>query len=403
MNKTIIIGGGTIEKMKEHLALCAPAYGKVASTLHHLIPNSELLLTRMADSTSELESSNDILELINELLEDVEVKTIIMSAAICDFTGNVLLRGSGRPYYEKKRLDSKLDKDKVVIHLTPTEKIIKHIRVQRPDIFLVAFKTTVGATEDEQFKIGVKMMKENKCNIVLANDTETWNNIIIVPEENYYETHDRTHAIEQLANIITLREKLTYKSSKWIGGDNMPSDHIDDTFKTVLTHCIDNGAYPLNQNGFTVGHFGYKVGPDPTTYLILSSQRKGNHNTIFDTGFTCITMKSGELSHSTGEKKASVGATSQKLLFDSYPEYNCIIHFHGKLKPESHISKREQWAFQCGSEECSQNTLDGIEDYDGIKAVHLVKHGPNIIFKSSDDPYKIIKFINDNWLFGELD
>jgi hypothetical protein len=62
-----------------------------------------------------------------------------------------------------------------------------------------------------------------------------------------------------------------------------------------------------------------------------------------------------------------------------------------------------QKPFQCGSEECALNTVENMEDFDGIKAVHLHKHGPNIAFSSEIAPQKVINFIKENWTFGEIE
>ena len=47
------------------------------------------------------------------------------------------------------------------------------------------------------------------------------------------------------------------------------------------------------------------------------------------------------------------------------------------------------------------NKVEGLVDYDGIKAVYLNKHGANIVFKSTDDPRKVISFIANNIKLGE--
>ena len=99
-------------------------------------------------------------------------------------------------------------------------------------------------------------------------------------------------------------------------------------------------------------------------------------------------------------RKPSVGARSQWLLLQEYPEYDCIIHTHNPQKEESLISKVEQKPFQCGSLECGLNTMNNIKDYDGIKAIFLEKHGVNILFKSSEDPEKIKEFIKNNIELG---
>lgn len=42
-----------------------------------------------------------------------------------------------------------------------------------------------------------------------------------------------------------------------------------------------------------------------------------------------------------------------------------------------------------------------MEEFDGIKAVYLDKHGANILFKSNDDKSKVINFIKENIVLGQ--
>jgi len=88
--KIVIIGGGTVYHVRNHLALCAPAYG---ATAHQLFTSSRILfpamdvdlyLTKMAgaclisshktyraqEKPYNLETNQDISNLIDELVED---------------------------------------------------------------------------------------------------------------------------------------------------------------------------------------------------------------------------------------------------------------------------------------------------------------------------------------------
>ena len=62
--KVVIIGGGTVSWVRNHLAVSAPAYGNTARMLEEIcaakMPTMEtqVYLTKMADHTSELETSD---------------------------------------------------------------------------------------------------------------------------------------------------------------------------------------------------------------------------------------------------------------------------------------------------------------------------------------------------------
>lgn len=59
MKKIIILGGGTIQPIANHLSLAATAYGTIAKNLHVLLSDSELILTKMADPTSNIVTNKD--------------------------------------------------------------------------------------------------------------------------------------------------------------------------------------------------------------------------------------------------------------------------------------------------------------------------------------------------------
>jgi hypothetical protein len=250
------------------------------------------------------------------------------------------------------------------------------------------------------------MLKTNKCNLVLANDLGTMVNMVVVPEENYYVERNRTKALDRLVDMTKSRLKGTYNPTAFIKSrTNVPLsvETTSNTFYGIMLRCVNNGAYHLNENGFTPGHFCFRTGED----TFLSSQRKVDHNDVFENGMTKCTVVTGDIIMAEGTHKPSVGARSQVMLLKAYPEYDCLIHFHTDLKVDDvnppgifpSISKREQAPYQCGSFECGKNTLDGLKDYNGIKAVHLIKHGPNILFKSTQSISEVMTFISTHWEF----
>lgn len=394
--RIIIIGGGTFQPIRNHLSLCAPAFGATAKHIHSRIKGSELFLTKMCDSMSGLMSNDDIEAFINTLIEDETVGTIVLNAALCDY--KVLPIDNVESGFHADRL--KTSKGNITIELTPSDKLIGKIRQARPDIFLVGFKTTTNQTSEDQFLIALKMMKQSKCNLVLANDTVTRNNMIITPEETIYgETTVREDVIDELCDIIQLRQNLTYDRGTFNEADNIPFDNAPDNFKTVLKFLINNGGYLENNgNGFTPGHFCYR-----TENGFVSSQRKVNHNDVETNGMTYVNVNEDEnVFNYLGTKKASVGARSQHLLLKENPDFNYIIHTHNPQKEGSMVPVTPQKPYQCGSLECGLNTLNNLGTFANgdIKAVYLEKHGINLIFKSTTDPQKVIEFIKDNIRLG---
>lgn len=393
MKKTIIIGGGTFQPIRNHLSLSAPAFGSTTKLIHSLYENSELYLTKMADNTSSLITNEDVELLIDNLVQDENVGTIILNVAFCDYKCLPIDNIESNFHGERLRTEN----GDINLTLTPTNKIISKIRKQRPDIFLVGFKTTTNKTSDEQFLIGLKMMKSVKCNLVLANDTVTRNNIIITAEESIYgNSTNREEVIKELVDMTKSRSIGTYNSSIFIEKNNIDISNTPTSFQNVINYLINNGGFIENNgNGFTPGHFCWRES-DKT---FLSSQRKANHNLVFEEGMSRVEVNN-DIFTVYGRRKASVGARSQWLILQENKDYDCIIHTHNPLKMNSLIPVTPQKPYQCGSLECGLNTVNNMGNFNNIKAVYLDKHGANILFKSTSNPKDIIDFIVSNINLG---
>lgn len=174
----LIIGGGTFSDVTPHLSLCARAFGTTAKQLYlkfhdQGIISTQLMLTRMANHHSSLVTNKDVDIYIEEILKYSKLKAIIFNVAMCDFYGNVDghtpdIRLSSNTCYE--------------MDLYPdTTKVISKIKQQRPDIFLVGFKTTAGDNEAIQIRKAQDQIAISGCDLVLANDITTRNNILGAP------------------------------------------------------------------------------------------------------------------------------------------------------------------------------------------------------------------------------
>ena len=396
-NKSIhIFGGGTFYHVRNHLSLAAPAFGTTARELNFRCierfdkMDIHLHLTKMAEYTSKMETNEDIKAKILELVEDYNVKIIFFNAALCDFTGIINDIPSGKHAERLKTSAGYREMD-----LEPDEKIISLIRKRhRKDIFLVAFKTTCGATEQEQYLAGLDLMKKNSCNLVLANDTLTRVNMIITPEEaKYHITTDRDEALEQLVDMTFYRSHLSFTHSTVVEGSPVPweSEMVYPTLRTVVNHCISAGAYKAF-NGATVGHFACKIGENE----FLTSIRKTNFNQLHEKGLVRVVTDSSDTVTAYGAKP-SVGGQSQRIIFSEHNDYDSIVHFHCPRKSTSRVPIVSQREYECGSHQCGQNTSNGLKRFGNLSAVMLDNHGPNIVFHHSIDPQEVIDFIDANF------
>lgn len=208
MNKVYILGGGTISYVRNHLALCAPAFGKTARSLFNLckdrFPDMIVfkMLTKMADHSSNIVTNDDVKQQIEGLKGDPTTKIIFFNVAMCDWEAEIAVnmeKGEKHVASGKHAERLKTSEGYKIMMLTPAEKVIRDIKEGREDIFLIGFKTTCGATEEQQYEAGYDLLKTGNIDLVLANDTRTRNNIVI-RDNGYLTTKNRDEALMKLVD-----------------------------------------------------------------------------------------------------------------------------------------------------------------------------------------------------------
>ncbi len=402
--KVYILGGGTFSHVRTHFALSTPAFGTTAKILKKLCESHsdkldvELQLTKMADSDSSIITNEDVKIFVDKIVNDLSTKIVFFNVAITDFKVKTI-SSRNSDFEESTAIGKNAPRLKTsdgehYLTVIPEEKIVKSIRQKRKDIFLVAFKTTSGATEDEQYKLGLKLLKEASCNLVLANDTITRRNMIITPEEaRYHVTSDREDVLQSLVEMAYLRSHLTFTRSTIISGDSVPwnDERVPSSLRSVVDYCVEKGAYKQFL-GATVGHFAAKL--SDTTFL--TSKRKTNFNDIKRQGLVFVKSDGPDSVIAYGSKP-SVGGQSQRIVFSEHEGYDCIVHFHCPKLESSVVTSVSQREYECGSHECGSNTSRGLKQFGNLLAVYLDEHGPNIVFKRDIDPAEVIEFINANF------
>jgi len=175
-----------------------------------MIPGSELILTKMADPTSHLVTNQDVMNCVDEVCQDPELKAIIFNVALCDFDGQVDDVPSGS---HANRLKTREGSQKMT--LTPAEKVISRIKKARPDVIVVGFKTTTNATLDEQSVAAENLLRSNNLDWVLANDTVTRVNFIVgAGSQLVYSNEQRKYALGNLARFVHTRVRNVAPTAK---------------------------------------------------------------------------------------------------------------------------------------------------------------------------------------------
>lgn len=406
MKKVIhVIGGGTFNYVRAHLALSAPAFGETAKRIAILCEEMfdkdgyevRLHLTKMADSRSDIITNDDVSKLVDQICEDPRSKIIFMNTALTDYFGKV-----GEEKSDKYATRLQTREGVQTMELTPSPKLLLKIRssgYKRKGIFLVAFKTTCNASSTEQYRRGLGLLKSVSANLVLVNDIGLKNNMIVVPEEAvYHETHDREDVLRNLVDMVKHRSKLNFTKSTVVDEVMTPwsSDMVPKSLREVVDHCINRGAYKAF-DGKTAGHFAVKVGDNQ----FLTSPRKRNFNDLGNIGLVSVEALDDDVVIAHGGKP-SVGGQSQRIVFAEHEGLDCIVHFHSTRKATSAVPVVSQREYECGSHECGRNTSRGLQEVEpGIHAVYLDNHGPNIVFHREVPSDVVIDFIERNFNLTE--
>ena len=400
--QVFVVGGGSRQYLDgSHLYLGSKAMGNTARRIQALCQelqssmDVELVLTTMADQTSAIDTNEDLKQLALSLVSNPQTKIVFWTPSVLDFHGALDRHAS--------RIPSSINGEpaEYQLRLTPSEKILDCFRkgaTGRKDIFLVACKQTAGASEAEQYRQALLMLKRSGANLVLANDAVTNVNFVVVPEEAVYGlSTDREVTLRELVEIALLRSHLTFTRSTVVSGEAVgwDSELVPPALRTVVDHCIAVGAYkPVN--GATAGHFAAKL----SDTRFLTSRRKTNFNQLFNIGLVLVETDGPDSVIAYGSRP-SVGGQSQRIVFSEHPGLDCIVHFHCPLKEGSLVPVVSQREFECGSHECGQNTSRGLGEFGLLKAVYLDNHGPNIVFSKDVDPAKVSAFIDQNFVLGQ--
>jgi hypothetical protein len=412
--KICIIGGGTVAHIRNHFAVCAPAYGATAKDIESILYSLgafqkfevNVELTKMAGGNY-LETNEDVADWVEHVKADPLTKIVFFNAALVDWEPKFVqqygvnhgIRSTSKNSNSFGKYETRFETRQtrsIDINFTPANKIISNVRKGRKDIFLVGFKATCGATKQEMYEKGLRLCKEGSVNLVLVNDTKTRWNMIVTPEEAaYHESNKRQDVLKNLVEMAVLRSHLTFTQSTVVAGDLVPwsDSRIPESIKKVIDHCIGKNAYkPFN--GATVGHFAIKLSDTE----FLTSIRRSNFNDLDKNGMVYVKTDGPDTVIAYGAKP-SVGGQSQRIVFNDHAGMDCIVHFHSPLKamPRDDIPVRSQREYECGSHQCGKNTSDGLKQFGNLKAVMLENHGPNIVFNKNINPQEVIDFIESNF------
>lgn len=233
LQKIVIFSGGTINYIRPHFALCAPAFGTIGNNIFdaftewrdkkfppELIKEIDAPIamnqiiherTKMAGGDS-IVTNEDLALVLDGYLADPTVGCIIMAAAVCDFEADSVRSKYGDCEDAGKhlpRLNTSNPDKYYKIAVYPAEKLITKIKEHRPDIFLVGFKTTTDASDDELKEACIKSQTANGGNLIFGNDINLHTNVLI--SSNVSLTAPRQNCIAAMVGLIMnyLQDNIT--------------------------------------------------------------------------------------------------------------------------------------------------------------------------------------------------
>jgi phosphopantothenoylcysteine synthetase/decarboxylase len=205
-----IFGGGTIQHVRSHMALCAPARGRTARRLAQLLSKEDaqvqLHLTAMGDPDSDLETNEDVERRLREILAAPSTRGVIFNVALCDFSGQIGDIPSGK--YAERLQTREVAGGGLPMTLRPTPKLLGLVRELRPDVKTVGFKTTAHESVSVQLARSNRMVNEAGVHLVLANDVGTRTNLVVPGTGNadfgatLFCGGDRAEALQVLASAF---------------------------------------------------------------------------------------------------------------------------------------------------------------------------------------------------------
>jgi len=211
----LITAGGTHEDIDSVRSITNQATGRLGSIIADTFIQADSQVTYVCSETAALPACDckeimrvrnvaDLITVIETQLHTHPYDCVIHSMAVSDFTPQAIisidemaeaiscvLQTENTPYSEmpdrirtaitqcgKPLTDKKISSKaaNVALILKQTPKVIKRIKSIQPHTLLVGFKLLSNVTEEELLQAGYNLLKQNACDLVLANDLVDINN-----------------------------------------------------------------------------------------------------------------------------------------------------------------------------------------------------------------------------------
>lgn len=164
--KIIVTAGGTKEKIDAVRFITNRSSGKMGAAIAEacylrgadvlFIRSENAVPVRFGIKQEIFSTAGELFTLLKTAVKEYDI--LFQTAAVSDFHVADMVNG-------------KISGDKSFhLHLTPSVKIINHIKKINPDIQLVAFKAEYGLSDEEMINAAKKKLQQSQADAIIAND-----------------------------------------------------------------------------------------------------------------------------------------------------------------------------------------------------------------------------------------
>ena len=217
--KILITGGATREPIDEIRFISNVSSGKTATTLAEAFASEGHEVTYLAGQGAVTPEQNvrilrftefeSLYETLKMELGKTNYDLVIHAAAVSDYSVSQI-KSKGNPIKPTLKLSSNISE--LSLHLKQNKKIITDLKKWAPKAYVVAFKLTSGASENEIKKAVLKLSSESKPDLIVHNDFSFMKD----KDERIFSIYSngksksqslKTHSMKKLAELLLERSR----------------------------------------------------------------------------------------------------------------------------------------------------------------------------------------------------
>jgi len=214
--KVLITSGGTAEKIDSVRSIVNSSTGRLGCAIAEAFTACGAHVFYVCGINAARPKANvDMMDIDNvaslqaiavRLLEENDIDIIVHAMAVSDYRVKSVLTTDGISQDINGKIGS--NHDEIILHLEKTPKIIGILREMAPNSIIVGFKLLDNVPHKMLIDTGHRLLMQNKCNFVLANDaTEIIGDVhkgYLIDKNCNYSTHSTKTEIAQAILQATL-------------------------------------------------------------------------------------------------------------------------------------------------------------------------------------------------------